>query len=203
MGKVGIFSGTFDPVHAGHIAFALEALEKAGLETVYFLPEAAPRRKESVTHYAHRVAMLRLALRPYRNFKILELPDKQFSVNKTLPRLKNLLPGAEIYQLVGSDMLRMLGSAEALQQWPGFQYYLESVHLVVGVRNDMEFDQAEECLKNIQPNGLIIKTDRAGVSSRDIRSALQRGRGHQELLVSLHDYIAKNWLYTAVPITES
>ena len=82
MSKVGIFSGTFDPVHAGHIAFALEAMESAGLDKVYFLPESMPRRKSGVTHYAHRLAMLELALKPYNKLSILELPDKQFSVVK-------------------------------------------------------------------------------------------------------------------------
>lgn len=42
MSRIGIYSGSFNPVHAGHIAFALQALESANLKTIYFLPERRP-----------------------------------------------------------------------------------------------------------------------------------------------------------------
>lgn len=196
--KVGIFSGTFDPVHAGHIAFALETVRQAGLDSVYFLPEQQPRRKQGVTHYAHRLAMLRLALRPYRKLRILELPDRQFTVRSSWPRLKNRFESNEIHMLVGSDMLRMLHGAGAKEQWPGYEKFLEEVPLHVGVRDELDADEAREMLNSLQPSGQIIETDRPHVSSSLIRRALYQGDGHRELLGSLKPYIKKHWLYASI-----
>lgn len=203
MAKTGIFSGTFDPVHAGHVAFALEAAEAAGLERVYFIPEAMPRRKQSVTHYAHRVAMLKLALRPYQKLDVLELPDKQFSVTKTLPRLRKQLPDDDLFMLIGSDMLQLLSTSDAAQQWPGFELFIKQVTLLVGVRSDSEKSKAEIGLKLLQPTGHVIETNRPHVSSRDIRHVLMQGKEHDELLGSLKSYIRQHWLYASVDVNNS
>ncbi|HVI69805.1 MAG TPA: adenylyltransferase/cytidyltransferase family protein, partial [Magnetospirillaceae bacterium] len=61
MKRVGVFSGTFDPVHRGHLAFALSAQKRAQLDTVVFLPEHSPRGKIAVGSFTHRLEMLRLA----------------------------------------------------------------------------------------------------------------------------------------------
>ncbi len=193
--KIGIFSGTFDPVHAGHIALALESLKAAKLDKVYFLPERSPRRKEGVTHYAHRVAMLNLALKPYDKFEVLELPDKQFSVSRTLPRLRRMLPDTRFYQIVGSDVLEMLSSSDAAGQWPGFARYLQEVTLLVGIRAGADPDKYTDSLKDIQPNGLIIKGYLPIVSSSAIRLAVGRDKIPKELLTSLRPYVKKHWLY--------
>lgn len=203
MNKIGIFSGTFDPVHAGHIAFALEAMESAGLDKVYFLPESMPRRKSGVTHYAHRLAMLNLALKPYDKLGILELPDKQFSVSKTLPRLKAKLPDSELFMLIGSDMLMMLSSSEATEQWPGFSSFLRSVTLMVVIRDEHELEEATQRLNKLQPAGIILKTNWQNVSSSDIRSSLMQGSDHDWLLASLKKYVNSNWLYASVDANNS
>ncbi len=192
--KVGIFSGTFDPVHGGHIAFALAASKSAGLDKVYFLPEPLPRRKEGVTHYVHRLAMLRLALRPYPQLTTLELPDKQFTVKSTLPRLKRLLPDTELHMLLGSDMLKYLSSNE----WPDAELLLAQARLIIGVRTSHDAEAAHRALQNIQPGGLVVETPKSHASSRDIRAQLQKGKDHKELLQSLRPYIRTNWLYTTL-----
>ena len=198
MSKIGIFSGTFDPVHGGHIAFALAAAESVGLDKVYFLPEQMPRRKSGVTHYGHRIAMLKLALKPYQKLEVLELPDRQFSVTKTLPRLKKLWPDSQLHMLIGSDMLVLLASQEAKEQWPGYQTLLDSTKLIVGVRSNLEAKQASELLEKLQPESTVVETSRPHVSSQDIRRKLQSGQDHAELLSSIKSYIAKNWLYVSV-----
>ena len=63
--RIGIFAGTFDPVHAGHIAFALQAAEIAKLDEVVFIPERRPLSKSSTEHFGHRVAMIRQAIMPH------------------------------------------------------------------------------------------------------------------------------------------
>lgn len=198
MKKVGIFSGTFDPVHKGHIAFGLEAVTAAGLDAVYFLPEALPRRKTGVTHYAHRVAMLRLALKPYRQLKLLDVPDKRFSVRQTLPRLKKRFPDAELHLLLGSDALPFLTQAK---EWPDAARLLEHFRLIVGVRESKDASEVAAQLQTLIPDRKfhVVLTDNAHASSRDIRSALVRGKGHAAALDSLNGYIKQHWLYAVIP----
>lgn len=197
MSKIGIFSGTFDPVHKGHIAFALKAAEAAGLDKVYLLPEAVPRRREGATHYAHRIAMLRLAVKPHRKLAVLDLPDKQFTVARTLPRLKKNFAGDELYLLLGSDVAPYLGSGA----WPGTQRLLESVRLIVGLRAGADAAETIALLSELtaESNFLVVQTNDEHASSRDIRRALGQGKDHAAALRSIKNYIKQNWLYVEVP----
>ena len=86
--RIGIYSGTFDPVHIGHITFALQAMKTARLDQIVFLPERMPRRKQSAEHYGHRAAMLERALRPYPSMGVLELADKSFTIARTWPHCR-------------------------------------------------------------------------------------------------------------------
>lgn len=196
--RVGIFSGTFDPIHAGHISFALAAAEASGLDKVYFLPEQQPRRKSGVTHYAHRIAMLKLALQPYQKLEILELPDRQFTVRSSWPRIKKRFGDADMYQLIGSDMLGLLASTDAVRQWPGYERFLSEVSLIVGVRDEVASEQADEWLAQLRVDGKIVETGNSHISSSAIRRSLMQGKEHKELLQSLHDYIDQNWLYVSI-----
>jgi len=195
--KIGIYSGTFDPVHKGHIAFALEAAKAASLDFIYFLPDVVPYNKQGVTHYGHRVAMLKLALIPYQSLRVLELADKHFTIARTLPKLQRLFAHDELHLLLGSDVLDGLRDGH----WPHSERLLSTVRLIAGVRSGNELMRAKQILATIQPHGLAIETDRPAASSRAIRLAIQDGQYHQESLDSLRAYIAKNWLYASVPET--
>jgi nicotinate-nucleotide adenylyltransferase len=197
LSKIGIFSGTFDPIHAGHIAFALKALEMAKLDEVYLIPEMVPRRKDGVTHYAHRIAMIKLALKPYKNIKLLELPDKQLSVQKTLPRLKKMFAGDELFMLVGSDMVDFMISPNAVEQWPDLNKFLEAFKLIVAVRGKRIKEEHRQKIDRLQSNALAFASQKPLISSRNIRESLMRGRMHKDVLPSLRDYIKKNWLYAS------
>lgn len=195
MSKIGIFSGTFDPVHGGHIAFALDAIKAAALDKVYLLPEARPRRKQGVTHYAHRLAMLKLALKPYAKLDVMELPDKQFNVTRTLPRIKKKLPDSELHLLIGSDTLGFLNTG----QWPDTELLLSQVKLIVGVRSSHDAEVSKRLLEEMNSDGLVAEAAKPGASSRDIRRAIGQGRSHPHALKSLDGYIKRNWLYAKVP----
>lgn len=199
MRRIGFFSGTFDPIHKGHIAFALQALEAADLDVVYFMPETMPRRKESVTHYSHRVAMLKLALKPHKDLRVFEVPDKQFSVQKTMPRLQGKFKGAELLLLVGSDAAMHLSNA---QQWPGAKNMLKSFGLVVGLRGgaDSKTIHAElKVIEDLVPELVVVRSKNHHVSSRDIRRAVRSGEHHDEILLGIKAYINQNWLYSTIP----
>src|SRR5258706_15577528 len=101
---IGIYSGTFDPVHPGHVAFALETLQTCKLDEVIFLPEQTPRDKQAVTDLSHRIALLERALADEPNMRVLKLRSPQFTVADTLPEIYAALKDTQLTLLVGSDV---------------------------------------------------------------------------------------------------
>src|SRR5437870_4749134 len=107
--RLGIFGGTFDPVHLGHLILAEEAREQGRLEQVLFVPAARPPHKQEqpLTPFAQRVEMLSLALAGNPAFRIEQLerdrPGPSYTVD-TLEELRRRQPDAELWLIVGSDM---------------------------------------------------------------------------------------------------
>lgn len=108
--RIGIFGGTFDPVHLGHLILAEQAREQAALDEVWFVPAARPPHKAGrpITPFAHRAEMLRLALAGQPAFRVdeseNERPGLSYTV-ETLAELDRRHPGREWFLLVGSDSL--------------------------------------------------------------------------------------------------
>lgn len=195
MKRIGIYSGTFDPVHAGHLSFALQALAEARLDAVYFLPERRPRGKTGIEHFGHRAAMLKRATRPYRKLRVLELEDVSFTVATTLPRLQKKFPKAQLVFLVGSDV------TAHLPQWNNIGQLLKQTELVVGVRAADDPVLVQESIERwpAQPLGTtVIKSSAPAVSSRKIREALRRREYVPGLLRSVERYSNRNWLYVSL-----
>ncbi len=190
--RVGIFSGVFDPVHKGHISFALTALREAKLDSVYFLVEAKPHRKTGVSHVAHRIAMAKLATAPYPKLRVLELPDKQFTVAKTLPRLNKIFSGSQLHFLCGSDMLRHM------PDWLHVDRLLKQAGLVVGVREPDDQKIAQKLISRLPCSPVtitVINSPEPGVSSGQIREAIKNHKTAKGLLPSTQKYAGKHWLY--------
>lgn len=198
MQRIGIFSGTFDPIHKGHLAFALQAIAAAKLDKVFFMLEAKPRRKEGITHYSHRLAMLRLALKPYRKLDILEVPDKQFSVNKTMPRLLSILKDDQLFLLLGSDAVQYICN---LDDWPNAGAMLKKFGLVIGLRGGGD---KKTVLKSLSQVGHeiseleIIDSTHQHASSKNIREGIGSGKKPEDLLKGISDYVDQHWLYQTV-----
>jgi nicotinate (nicotinamide) nucleotide adenylyltransferase len=194
MARIGIYSGVFDPVHAGHIAFALQAVDKARLDKMYFLPERRPAHKQGVEHFAHRVAMLKRAAKPHPKFDVLELPDISFTVKRTLPQLEKIFLGDELVFLFGSDAVK------GLPFWPAAERLLMDSELVVGLRNQ---DELQATKKQIQawpfwPKAVtIIKSYAPDISSGRVREALYQRRTVKGLLSSVRNYSNRHWLYVS------
>lgn len=111
--RLGIFGGTFDPIHLGHLAIAEEARVRLGLRRVLFVPAASPPHKggEAVAGAADRLAMVREAVAGNPAFAAddLELrrPGPSYTVD-TVEQLAALHPGAELFYLLGSDSVVQL-----------------------------------------------------------------------------------------------
>jgi nicotinate-nucleotide adenylyltransferase len=193
--RIGIYSGAFDPVHAGHVAFALQAMQQAGLDKLYFLPERRPRHKAGVEHFGHRVAMLNRAIRPYDHFAVLELPDVSFSIEYTLPRLQRQFADCQLVWLFGSD------AASCLHEWPLAERLLQRGELIIGLRSKTDRAVLEHTMATwpTQPLALTIVASYAPtVSSSKIRAGLRQGRHVAGLLSSVVRYSNQHWLYVSL-----
>jgi nicotinate-nucleotide adenylyltransferase len=193
--RIGIYAGAFNPVHTGHIAFALQALRSAGLDEVVFLPERQPRYKPDVEHFAHRTAMIKRALRPYRNLSVLELVDRHFTVSRTLPQLQSLFAGNELVFMAGSD------TALGIPRWQYSKRLLTTSGLVIGVRSEHQMEAIEAAIAQwpVKPRELeIIQSYASDVSSADVRQALRTGTHTKGLLSSVGRYARREWLYITV-----
>ncbi|HET6924219.1 MAG TPA: nicotinate-nicotinamide nucleotide adenylyltransferase [Candidatus Saccharimonadales bacterium] len=192
---MGIYSGTFNPVHAGHIAFALQAIQTAKLDKLYFLPERKPRYKVGVEHFAHRVAMLKAAARPHARLAVLELHDISFSVQRTLPQLQQRFPGSQLVFVVGSDV------AQHLPDWPHGDRLLAQSEVVIGLRTPQNRAEIERLVGSWpqQPLGThIIDSFAPHISSGTVREALRTRRYTAGLLRSVAQYSNRHWLYVSV-----
>lgn len=111
--RTGIFGGTFDPVHNGHLAAAQAALELLGLDRVAFVPAARPPHKlgRRLTAAGHRLAMVRLAASGNRRFMVSEAEIDRPGPCFTADTLESFVPSngrARLHLLIGMDQAEML-----------------------------------------------------------------------------------------------
>ena len=107
---IGVFGGTFNPIHLGHLLIAQEALEQAGLARVLFIPTAVPPHKPLAGNVSarQRLRLIKLAIAGDARFAVDDLEirrgGKSYSVD-TLAELRDRWPTAEFYFIMGADSL--------------------------------------------------------------------------------------------------
>lgn len=129
MRKIGIYGGTFDPIHHAHLILAREAAEQIGLEQVIFIPAAASPHKPTVIAPAPaRLAMLQSAIAAEPRFSVDELelrrPPPSFTFD-TIETLRGRFADAELFCLIGND------NVAALPSWHRFEELRQLVEFVV------------------------------------------------------------------------
>jgi len=189
--RIGIYSGSFDPVHAGHIAFALKSQKMSGLERVYFVPERRPLEGDEPEHYVHRSIMLSNALRPYPQFSLFELPDARLT-SKSLTRVFATLPEAEC---------SLLTTASELLWHPGeLPLLYHKLHLIIAVTSHKQMAEVLTRLTNDSRsfgNLTFVDIGTDHINSATVRSALRARQPGRGVLPSVWRYARKQWLYIA------
>jgi len=124
--KIGVFGGTFDPVHIGHLRSALETLELLDLDEIWFIPAAFPPHKDQTTFasFEHRLNMLKLATKHLDFFRVLDVeadrPGPSFTID-TIHELRRDAPdGAEFFLMMGLDQFISLKTWKDYKQLPVF-----------------------------------------------------------------------------------
>ncbi len=112
MKKIGIYGGTFDPVHHAHLILAREAREQLGLETILFVPAAiSPFKEAPAASGKARLSMLRAAIDGENGFVIdeceLDRPPPSFAI-ETVEAIRKREDQVELYYLIGQDNIAML-----------------------------------------------------------------------------------------------
>lgn len=165
--RIGVLSGTFDPVHRGHVAFALAAIRQCALDKVVFLPERSPRGKVGVSDFNHRLTMLKLAARQSNKLSALALDEPRFTVQQTLPALQGQFKQAALVLLCGSDIVRTFGF-----RWPGLDILLAHCELAVSLRAGESQADLEVFLAslNIEPRLTFVEGPHAHLSATQVRA---------------------------------
>lgn len=183
--KLGVFSGTFDPVHNGHIGFAREARNQLDLDKVIFMPEASPRRKNGVSSQEQRVDMLRIVLGDHDWSEVYIAKTDNHSVKETLEELKNEYGDkTEFYFLMGVDVY------EYLHKWPSYEHLLRGAKIVLGLRTEDDGELAIELASKLEDSPAMIVSSHPGLSSSRIRSGDRTG-----VDAGVAQYIEENRLY--------
>lgn len=196
MKKIGIYSGTFDPIHNGHLAFADTTL-KHGLDKVYFLVEPRPRRKQGVRAYEHRLAMTKLAAKHAAGLGVIQLEQAQFTPHETLPLLAARFKDSELVLLFGDDVIQHM--VDHLAQWPHLDEIAQNASLLIAARRHQTKELAER-IKSLRQYGVLFNFDfvephAREASSSKIRLALKRGKEPVGLPKTVLGYAVKNKLY--------
>jgi GTPase len=198
--KIGIFGGTFDPVHLGHIMIVEEVKNSLELEKVLFIPAGQPqtRKAETVTPAHDRLAMLDLAIEGKDGFAVSDIEIKRkgpsFTVD-TLLELKNTHKGHEIYFILGWDSL------EQLPQWHEPSRIINLCTLVAVPRPGYDkpsLKAMEGILPGITEKVVFMDRPRVEISATDIRDRAGRGESIIHLVPEkVEEYIRTHKLYAA------
>ncbi|MFM9972637.1 MAG: nicotinate-nucleotide adenylyltransferase [Burkholderiales bacterium] len=198
---IGIFGGSFDPLHNAHLRLAFSALDHLGLQSVRWLPNSVPGHREGPRASAsHRLAMLHLALDAEARFVIDEAElwqtEATYSIN-TLLRLRGELgTSVPLVFIIGADHL--LG----LHRWREWQRLFDFTHFAVAARPGfeigdtsltpevaMEYTRRSKPIASLasSPAGCMVNFpfEPMDIASRSIRSALASGSDSTQALTPL------------------
>lgn len=200
MKKVGIFAGTFDPIHNGHIAFAKSGLD-AGLDKVYFLVEPRPRRKQGVRALEHRHGMVAAAIADEPQLGSILSNQARFTPRDTFPPLQNRFQGAQLSLMFGDDVvLRMI---DHIADWPHVEELAENAELLIAARYHSQVDIIKK-LDDLRLNFNLpfryrfVEPKAENISSSRIRATLKRGFVPKEMPTAAVQYARAHGLYSPI-----
>ncbi len=192
--RVGVFSGTFDPVHRGHVESCVVALGALNLDTVLIMIEKQPRRKTGVAEFIDRANMVELAVSDFPSLRLVDLESDNVTTDNTLKYLEDNFPGGEYWYIIGSDVL------EHIQDWPGHKKLLESFHLCVVLRDNDELSTVKKRLAELEEKyecntNITLPSVWSPVSSSTVKAALKKGEIITSLDPAVREYIQRHKLY--------
>lgn len=197
--KSGIFGGTFDPIHFGHLRAARELADLLQLERIIFIPSASPPHKteREITPFEHRAGMVRLAIEGNPLFSFSDVENlregKSYSIETVRHFLKAQQSNSELYFIIGQDAFDLITT------WYDWKTLLTLCHFVVMTRPgydnkgldrilpedvaaSYQFDELRNRFVNRQGTAVYFRrTTFLDISASDIRAAIRSGKSVQYL----------------------
>jgi nicotinate-nucleotide adenylyltransferase len=200
--KIGIFGGTFDPIHIGHLIIAEHACEELQLDKLFIIPAAIPPHKkgERITDGRHRLAMAKLATKGNCKFLVSDIELKKHGVSYSVETLelikKKWGKSPKYFLIIGSDIV------PDLHTWKDIGRLSQMCTFIVAIRPGLMKDKLrkmklrlqasvrKKALSNIMLNPLV------DISSTDIRKRNVKHRSIRYMVPEkVEQYIIKHKLY--------
>lgn len=198
MKKYGIFGGSFNPIHYGHLMICEYIKEEMGLDKVIFIPTGNPPHKELELSAEDRYEMVRLAISPNPDFEISDIETtrvkKSYTVD-TVRELKKIYKEEKLYFLIGLDSLFQL------KTWMKIGDLSQEIEFVVALRpgylDREEVNKEIDFLReNFGTKINLIKTPLYEISSTDLRDRIREGKSLRYLIPKkVLDYIEESGFY--------
>ena len=197
--KIGIFGGSFDPIHQGHLNIARCAYEEFHLDEIWFIPAGhSPNKDEAgMTSATDRAKMVDLAIAEYPYFRLsmIEIESSETSYTYlTLTKLKEQHPDIQLYFIMGADSL------DYFEKWRHPEVICKKAIILVAVRDHLNLPQVERKIKELQnlfhAQIYPITGGKTDISSTELRIKLKVGTDKLPMLpTKVADYIAGCRLY--------
>lgn len=199
--KIGIYGGTFDPPHMGHVAAAKEASEVLSLDKLFVIPAAMPPHKalpKDVPSAAERLEMTGRAMSGLQKVCVSDIEilrgGKSYTVD-TLTSLREQYPHDMLFLLMGTDMLL------SFESWRKFEDILKMCSLAVFTRRNGEEEAvkraAEKLREKYGASVVYVPHDAFEASSSNVRRLLSMRRGRDYIPESVYEYVIQNHIYGA------
>lgn len=197
MRRIGVFGGTFDPPHYGHLLVAEQAREACGLDEVVFVPCGIPPHKAraDVTSGRHRYLMTLLATLDQPAFVVSRFEVERETLSYTVETLRHMhRPDAELFFIGGADAIA------GLPRWKEPEEILRLSHIVLAGRPGVDLAALEERLgplyADFRDRFHRVEVPQVDISSSDIRRRVAEGRSIRYLVPGMvASYIERYGLY--------
>lgn len=188
--KTGLFFGSFNPIHVGHLIIAEYIIEHTDLKEIWFVvsPCNPLKKKQSLLNEHQRLYMVNLAIEDDPRFRSCDiefkLPQPSYTVN-TLAHLEEKYPDKEFCLIMGEDNL------DCIEKWYNYQFILDNYHIYIYPRDNYQTQHKREL-----PNISYINAPKMEISATMIREGIKNKQSVKYLMTEkVARYVDEMGLY--------
>jgi len=200
MHKIGVFGGTFDPIHYGHIHLAEQALNECRLDKLLVVPAAIQpfKPKQEMALGDHRLHMAKIAFTTDDKISVSDIELKKNSISYTIDTLREIRESygqeTEIFFILGTDAFLKI------EKWKNADELVKGYSFIVGARPGYRQDELDEFagrLRSVYNNSIMkISNRQINISSTEIKQAIRSGKDLSGYFPKeVERYIISNGLY--------